>query len=62
MNDWIRMKIDVLKILYANILTSLFTWLLLAGFIVLPVIFALIRNSRALNDMGKAGKVVISAA
>ena len=62
MNDWIRMKIDVPKILYANMLASLFTWLLLAGFIVLPATFASIRNSRALDDMGKAGKVVISAA
>ena len=56
------MKIDVPKILYANMLASLFTWLLLAGFIVLPATFASIRNSRALDDMGKAGKVVISAA
>ena len=62
MNDWIRMKIDVPKILYANMLASIFTWLLLAGFIVLPATFASIRNSRALDGMGKAGNVVISAA
>jgi hypothetical protein len=49
MNDWIRMKIDVPKILYANMLASLFTWLLLASFIVLPATFASIRNSRALD-------------
>jgi len=61
MNDWIRMKIDVPKILYANMLASLFTWLLLAGFIVLPATFASIRNSRALDGMGKAGKAVIGA-
>ncbi|KAH8758836.1 hypothetical protein BGZ57DRAFT_771051 [Hyaloscypha finlandica] len=55
------MKIDVPKILYANMLASLFTWLLLAGFIVLPATFASIRNSRALDGMGKAGKAVIGA-
>jgi hypothetical protein len=62
MDDWIKMKIEVPKIylgiLYANMLASLFTWLLLAGFIVLPVAFTSIRNSRALDDIGKAGKVV----
>ena len=65
MNDWIKMKIEVPKIylgiLYANMLASLFTWLLLAGFIVLPVTFASIRNSRALDDIGKARKVVFGA-
>jgi hypothetical protein len=61
MNDWIRMKIDVPKIMCANMLASLFTWLLLAGFIVLPATFASIRN-RALEDVGKTGKVVISTA
>jgi hypothetical protein len=61
-NDWIQMKIDIPKILYANMLASIFTWLLLAGFIILPATFALIRNSHALDGMGKAGKVVISAA
>ena len=42
-------------------LASLFTWLLLAGFIILPMTFSLIRNSRALDDIGKAGKVVFGA-
>ena len=54
------MKINVPKILYANILTSLFTWLLLTSFIVLPAIFALIRNSHTLDGIGKARKAVIS--
>jgi hypothetical protein len=62
MNDWIKMKIEVPKIylgiLYANMLASLFTWLILAGFVVLPVTFASIRNSRALDEIGKAGKTV----
>ena len=65
MNDWIRMKIEVpkiyLSILYANMLASLFTWLLLAGFTVLPVTFASLRNSRAVSGIGKAGKTVFSA-
>jgi hypothetical protein len=60
LNDWIKMKIEVPKIylgiLYANMLASLFTWLLLAGFIIFPVTF-----SRALDDIGKAGKVVFGA-
>jgi hypothetical protein len=62
MNDWIKMKIEVPKIylgiLYANMLANLFTWLLLAGFIILPITFSSIRNSHALNDIGKAGKAV----
>jgi hypothetical protein len=65
MNDWIKMKIEVPKIylgiLYANMLANLFTWLILAGFIILPVTFSSIRNSRALDDIGKAGKVVFGA-
>jgi hypothetical protein len=65
MNDWIKMKIEVLKIylgiLYANMLANLFTWLLLAGFIILPVTFSSIRNSRALNNIGKARKAVFDA-
>jgi predicted histidine transporter YuiF (NhaC family) len=59
------MKIEVPKIylgiLYANMLASLFTWLLLAGFMVLPVTFASLRSSRALNGIGKAGKAVFGA-
>jgi hypothetical protein len=62
MNDWIKMKIKVLKIylgiLYVNILANLFTWLLLAGFIILPMTFSSICNSHALNDIRKAGKAV----
>lgn len=65
MNDWIRMKIEVPRIywgiLYTNMLAHLFTWLLLAGFMVLPVTFSSLRTSRALNGLGNAGKIVISA-
>jgi hypothetical protein len=61
MNDRIRMQIEVPKFLYANMLASLFTWLLLAGFIVLPATVTSIRNSRALDGMGRAGKAVIGA-
>ncbi|KAH6667732.1 hypothetical protein B0J14DRAFT_442502, partial [Halenospora varia] len=43
-----------------NMLVLLFTWLL-AGFVVLPVMFASIRNSRALDGIGRAGKAVFSA-
>jgi hypothetical protein len=43
----------------ANMLASLFTWLLLTGFIFLPGTFASVRNSRALDNMAKAGKTVI---
>jgi hypothetical protein len=51
------MKIKVLKIylgiLYANILASLFTWLLLASFIIFLITF-----SRTLDNIRKARKVV----
>jgi hypothetical protein len=56
------MKIDIPKILYANMLASIFTWLLLASFIILPMTFALIYNSYALNGIEKARKVIISTA
>ena len=46
-----------------NIFASMFTWLLLAGYMVFPGAFTSIRNSRALADgTGKAGKVVLKAA
>lgn len=38
----------------------LFTWLL-AGLVILPVMFASIRNSRALDGIGRARKAVFSA-
>lgn len=45
-----------------NILASIFTWLLLAGYIVLPGTFTSLRNSRTLADQGgKAGKAVVKA-
>ena len=46
-----------------NILASLCTWLLLAGYVVLPGAFTSIRNSRLLSDgAGAAGKAVVKAA
>ena len=58
---WMEMKLDWNIKDYRNVLASLFTWLLLAGFIVLPGTFASIRNSQALNRIGKAGKIVVQA-
>ncbi|KAH6694349.1 hypothetical protein BKA61DRAFT_439549, partial [Leptodontidium sp. MPI-SDFR-AT-0119] len=46
-----------------NILAGVFSWLLLAGYLVLPGTFTSIRNSRTLSEgAGKAGKVVVKAA
>ena len=60
MASWMKVKAEVPKLLYANMLV-LFTWLL-AGLVILPVMFASIRNSRALDGIGRAGKAVFSAA
>ena len=52
------LDLDNISTIY-NLLASLFTWLLLAGYLVLPGAFASIRNSRTLSDgAGKAGKTV----
>jgi hypothetical protein len=59
---WIAMKIDWDIKPWGSrttLLASGFTWLLLAGFIVLPGTFASIRNSKALNDIGKTGRFVV---
>ena len=46
-----------------NILASLCTWLLLAGYVVLPGAFTSIRNSQVLSEeAGAAGKAVVKAA
>jgi len=46
-----------------NALASLFTWLLLAGYVILPGAFTSIRNSRVLSEeAGAAGKAVVKAA
>jgi len=46
-----------------DILASLCTWLLLAGYVVLPGAFTSIRNSRVLSDeAGAAGKAIVKAA
>lgn len=56
------LDLDNISTIY-NLLASLFTWLLLAGYLVLPGAFASIRNSRALSDgAGRAGKAVVKAA
>jgi hypothetical protein len=59
MATWMKVKTEVPKLSYANMLV-LFTWLL-AGLVILPVMFASIRNSRALEGIGRAGKAVFSA-
>ena len=57
------MEIEVPKIywgvLYTNILASLLTLVLLAGFLA-PQVNASLRTSRALSSIGNAGKVVLS--
>lgn len=55
--SWMKVKAEVSKPLYANMLVP---WLL-AGLVILPVMFASIRNSRALDGIGRAGKAVFSA-
>ncbi|KAG9228628.1 hypothetical protein BJ875DRAFT_489680 [Amylocarpus encephaloides] len=57
--SWI--KTEVPKIVYANMLALLLTGLL-AGFGLLPIMFTSIRDSRALDGVGRAGKAVLSAA
>ena len=55
------LQLDKIPVLY-NILSSIFTWLLLAGYMVFPATFSSIRNSQALaNRAGKAGKLVSTA-
>jgi hypothetical protein len=56
------LDLDNISTIY-NLLANLFTWLLLAGYMVLPGAFTSIGNSRVLSDnAGKAGKVVVKAA
>ncbi|KAH8800716.1 hypothetical protein F5884DRAFT_890323 [Xylogone sp. PMI_703] len=61
-NDWVKMKVQIPKVYFHMVSTDhlarLFTWLLLAGFIVLPVTFTSLHDSNALKSIGKAGKVV----
>ncbi|KAH9205822.1 hypothetical protein DL95DRAFT_316799, partial [Leptodontidium sp. 2 PMI_412] len=46
-----------------NVLASLFTWLLLTGYVILPSAFTSIRNSRVLSKEASAtGKVVVKVA
>jgi hypothetical protein len=56
------LDLDNIPTIY-NLLASLFSWLLLAGYMVLPGAFTSIRSSRVLSEnAGKAGKVVVKAA
>jgi hypothetical protein len=55
------LQLDTIPVLY-NILSSVFTWLLLAGYMVFPGTFTSIRGSQTLvNGAGKAGKLVSTA-
>jgi hypothetical protein len=55
------LQLDKIPVIY-NILSSFFSWLLLAGYMVFPGTFVSIRNSQALaNGAGKAGKLVSTA-
>jgi hypothetical protein len=54
----ILLQLDKIPVLY-NILSSIFTWLLLASYIVFPGTFTSIRSSQTLvSGAGKAGKFV----
>ncbi|KAH6698194.1 hypothetical protein BKA61DRAFT_741426 [Leptodontidium sp. MPI-SDFR-AT-0119] len=56
------LQLDTIPKLH-NILAGAFSWLLLAGYLVLPGTFTSIRNSRTLSEgAGKAGKVVVKTA
>jgi hypothetical protein len=47
---------------FDNLLASIFTWLLLAGYVVLPGAFTTIRKSRfLLEEAGAAGKTAVKA-
>ena len=65
MNEWIKMKTEVPKIylgiLYANMLASLFTWLVLARIVAILVTFASVRNSHAFDKIGKARNAILGA-
>lgn len=57
MASWGKVKAELPKLLYTNMLVS---WLL-AGLVILPVMFASLRNSRALDGIGRAWEAVFSA-
>lgn len=55
------LQLETIPVLY-NILSSIFTWLLLAGYMVFPGTFTSIRGSQTLaNGAGRAGKLVSTA-
>ena len=43
-----------------NFLAGLFTWLLLAGYIVFPGAFTSLSNANALNEFGNVGKTILT--
>jgi hypothetical protein len=45
-----------------NLLTSFFTWLLLASYIVFPRAFMSLGNAKALNRLGNVRKIVLTQA
>ena len=55
---WLKVKAEMTKLLYAKLLV-LVTWLL-ASLVIFPLMSTSIRNSRALNGIVRAGKVVFS--
>lgn len=63
-SQYINMLLELDKIpWWHNLLASLCTWLLLAGYVVLPGAFTSIRNSQVLSEeAGAAGKAVVKAA
>ena len=63
LTQYMRMLLQLDKIPELhNILAGIFTWLLLAGYIVLPGAFTSLSNSKVLADgAGKAGKMVVKA-
>lgn len=54
MTSEVKLRTEVLKILYADLLASLLTWILLAGLITLPVIFASVSNFAALDRIERS--------
>ncbi|TGO56041.1 hypothetical protein BCON_0083g00340 [Botryotinia convoluta] len=55
------LQLDSIPQIY-NLLAGLFTWLLLAGYMVLPATFTSLQNSRTVaSEVSKAGKLVLKA-
>jgi hypothetical protein len=60
---YLDILVEVDKTLFIrNFLAGLFTWLLLAGYVVFPGAFTLLHNTHAVNELGELGKTVLTAA